>query len=364
MDLKTSTTMAASGLILGILALSLSPGDSRFIVDPFSLIKQKSLSVGVCSECSRFIQLSANMISSKDAKATVYETLHSLCQRLPTDQTAECDSQVKVYLPKVLQQTPGHLKPGETCMVLGLCAAHKEELMETPHRATNTDVSGSALGSPTQTRGQFNPACTLCLYFIKKLETLLPKNMTEDALVKVMGEVCYLLPQSYKNQCNDFVEKYGVQIVEFLLLSAAPHTICSLLHVCLFEEQQIPELFLASDCDFCRTLAVLSRLHLGLNSTQSQTSSFLQSVCVHYPNAIPKCEAFTKIYGSRLQKVLGNQIDGPHACESAELCVAAKKLEPLGTNHCTWGPSYWCKDLETSQKCGNQAFCEKYVWKE
>uniref|UniRef100_A0A8C9XXC4 Saposin B-type domain-containing protein n=1 Tax=Sander lucioperca TaxID=283035 RepID=A0A8C9XXC4_SANLU len=80
----------------------------------------------------------------------------------------------------------------------------------------------------------FNPACTLCLYIIKKLETLLPKNMTE-----IMGEVCDLVPESYKDRCDDFVDKYGVQIVEFLLSSAAPHTICSLLHLCLFKEQPV-----------------------------------------------------------------------------------------------------------------------------
>lgn len=141
--------------------------------------------------------------------------------------------------------------------------------------------------------------------------------------MKLMGEVCYLLPQSYKDQCDDFVSKYGVQIVEFLLLSAAPHTICTLLHLCLFEEQLLPgqshvlheyirslfvyrldlnltpphqintwpispEVNLPSDCESCRTLAVLSRLHLGPNSTEPETSSFLQSVCVRHPNAIPK----------------------------------------------------------------------------
>lgn len=37
----------------------------------------------------------------------VYETLHALCQRLPEQQAFECDSQVKTYLPKVLQHTPG-----------------------------------------------------------------------------------------------------------------------------------------------------------------------------------------------------------------------------------------------------------------
>lgn len=114
---------------------------------------------------------------------------------------------------------------------------------------------------------QFNPACTLCLFVIKKLETLLPQNMTEvcfsllfllssfvasivchhfffffpqDALRKLMGEVCDLLPQSYKDECDDFVDKYGVQIVEFLLSSAAPHTICALLHICLFRDSHAP----------------------------------------------------------------------------------------------------------------------------
>lgn len=55
-----------------------------------------------------------------------------------------------------------------------------------------------------------------------------------------MGEVCDLLPESYKNQCDDFIAKYGTEIVEFLLSSAAPHTICTLLHLCLFEEQTVP----------------------------------------------------------------------------------------------------------------------------
>lgn len=62
----------------------------------------------------------------------------------------------------------------------------------------------------------------------------------QDALLKLMGEVCDLLPKSYKDQCNDFIAKYGTQIVEFLLSSAAPHTICTLLHLCLFEEQVVP----------------------------------------------------------------------------------------------------------------------------
>ncbi|KAM8760427.1 surfactant protein Bb [Acanthopagrus schlegelii] len=357
--------MSAAALFLLVVAVSVWPGESRFIIDPLSVFRHKSLTVDMCSECNQIVRLSTNMISSRDTKETVYETLHALCQRLPKDQSvSDCDSQVKMHLPKLLQQSPGHLKPGETCVEFGLCASNKkEELQKLPQDSANKDVSTSELGTATGDHEVSGPVCALCLFIMKKLETLLPTNMTEDALMKLMEEICDLVPESYKERCDDFVSKYGEQIVEFLLSSAAPHTVCTLLHLCLFEDQTVPEVFLPSDCESCRTLAVLSRLHLGPNSTEPQTSSFLQSVCVHHPNAIPKCEAFTKTYGSRLLKVLGNQMDGAHACDRAELCAAPKKVEPLGRNPCTWGPSYWCKNIQTAQECGNQTFCKKYMWK-
>lgn len=58
--------------------------------------------------------------------------------------------------------------------------------------------------------------------------------------MKIMEEVCDLMPESYKDECDDFVDKYGTQIVEFLLSSAAPHTICTLLHLCFFKAQPLP----------------------------------------------------------------------------------------------------------------------------
>ncbi|CAN9513201.1 unnamed protein product [Ophioblennius macclurei] len=353
--------MAASGFVLLILTVSVWSGSSRLIIDPVSLISQKALTVDICPECSQIIQLSTNMISSSDAKETVYKALHALCLRLPKEQAHECETQVKTYLPKVLQQTPAHLKPRETCEAFGLCALGKDEKQKLPLLATDKAESSSALDS--ETKQQFNPVCTLCLFLIKKLETLLPQNATEETLRKLMGQVCGLVPKSYKDQCDDFVDKYGVEIVEFLLSSAAPHTICTLLHLCLFNEQPVPEVIKPLDCESCRTLAVLSRLHLGLNASESQTSAFLHSVCDLHPHAIPKCDAFTRLYGSQLQKVLGNQMDVPNVCEKVDLCITSKKVELAGKNHCTWGPSYWCKDIETAKECGNQAFCEQYMWK-
>ncbi|XP_034026231.1 surfactant protein Bb isoform X1 [Thalassophryne amazonica] len=357
--------MSVSGFLLLMLAASLCPGDCRFIGDD-TLFTQDTVMLDICSECSHIMQFSTNMIPGRDAKESVYAALHILCQRFQGAQASDCESQVKMYLLIVLQHTAGHLKPKEACVAFGLCAAHSnEELPKPSHHAIDAVASSSTRGTNAHThiQEQLNPVCALCVMVIRKLETLLPKNMTEDALKKLMAEVCDLLPHSYKDECDIFVDKYGAEIIEFLLSSAAPHSICSLLHLCLFSETPAEAMFSPSDCESCRTLAVLSRLHLGLNSTELQTSSFLQSVCVLHPNAIPKCKMFNQVHGAKLQKVLGNQLDAPDVCERANLCISTKTLQPQGRNLCTLGPIYWCKDMKTAQNCGKQAFCEKILWK-
>ncbi|XP_077571731.1 prosaposin-like isoform X1 [Stigmatopora nigra] len=364
--------MLRFGFLLVVLTAFLRPGYLMFINDPHKPPE------GLCLECRKTIQFSTNLIPSKDTKELMYESLHALCQHLADKQQLECDSQLKIFLPQLLLQAFDEKKAEATCSVFGLCASqNRMDALPIPHHNPDKDMP-----AVTNTHDQFNPTCTLCLYIIKKIENLLPENTTEEALKKIMGDVCNLLPESYKEECDDFIAKYGVEIVEFLLTSAAPHTICTLLHVCWFRDSPAPgELQLdrlniwafpisdkfpgvtsVSDCESCRTLAVLSRLQLGANATKSQTSFFLHSLCDLHPNAIPKCEAFTKIYGERLQQVLEQQVDRKDICERADLCTP--KPELVGSNPCTWGPSYWCKDINTAQKCGNMAFCMKHIWKE
>lgn len=58
----------------------------------------------------------------------------------------------------------------------------------------------------------------------------------QEAVMKLMGEVCDFMPDRYKDQCHDFINTYGKEIIDFLLSSAAPHTICAVLHLCLFKD--------------------------------------------------------------------------------------------------------------------------------
>ncbi|KAM6954415.1 surfactant protein Bb, partial [Aplochiton taeniatus] len=195
--------------------------------DPANLkwdIAKTSLTSDLCSECSKIIELSIDMLSNNDTQ-----------------------------------------KPGEICAVLGLCVDGSQAR---PQGLANTgsNVPGAHVDKKKYSEVEISPQCTFCVFLIKKLEDLLPKERTEDAVVKALEKVCETLPGSFKDQCADFVSKYGKQVVDFLLSSAAPHTICSLLHLCLFEESpkmEMPQL--PSDCNLCRILAVLGGRHLGLN---------------------------------------------------------------------------------------------------
>ncbi|XP_056149345.1 surfactant protein Bb [Lampris incognitus] len=353
--------MAAFVFISVIFSVFLCPGDSRFIREPVTPnrdITQESLTSDICSECSQIAEVFTDMISNNDTQEVILETLEVLCKHIPEEHKRNCELQLEKHLPKVLQYITGHSKPGEACMALGLCSVHSERgQLKSPQTDTDIDESSSVFDTSTST--QISPQCTLCLFIIKTLENLLPKNTTEDTIVKLMGKVCGLLPDSYEDQCDNFINKYGKKIIDFLLSSAAPHSICTLLQLCLFKDTSNAVILPHSDCQSCRMLAVLIRVHIGLNSTGSPSSTFLQSVCHHHPNAIPKCEVFMKLYGSRLQRVLGNQLDAPDVCERVDLCHA---METLGKDHCTLGPNYWCRDMKTAQKCGNKVFCEKYIW--
>ncbi|XP_023834288.1 prosaposin-like isoform X3 [Salvelinus sp. IW2-2015] len=354
--------MAVLQFIVSIFIAYFCIGETMVIREPTRAkldITQQSSTSDICSDCSQIIELFTDMISNTDTQELINSTLDDLCQRLPGGVAqSHCVSQVQMYLPQALQYLIGILKPGETCMVLGLCAVHSKRgaPKQLSPTITDMDLSNAVLDSGTNPEVQVSPQCTFCVYLMKKLESVLPTDKIEDAIVKLMGGVCGLLPASYKDQCNDFINKYGKKIVNFLLPSAAPYSICALLH--LFQETPSMEMLLSSDCDSCRTMAVLSRFHLGLNATESQTSSFLQSVCLKHPNTIPKCEMFTKLYGPRLQKVLGSQMD---ACERADVCVVVKEQHLLRKNHCTWGPIYICRDVKTSHECGMVDFCQKVM---
>lgn len=341
-----------------IILYTLYPGETR-VVARWDI---SSTTNDLCSDCTQIMELFTDMSSHKHSQELIYPALSQMCWRLPgPEQRAFCETQLVQHLPQALRHPADHTT-GEMCAVLGACWVQPER--GAPGRLLGNEVLRDAPDSSSSRAVVHDgPQCTFCVLFIKKLESMLPEERTEDAIVKLMGEVCSLLPASYQDQCDEFIAKYGKQVVDFLLSYAAPHYICVLLHLCLFKEPPIQEVPLPSDCEACRTLVVLSRLHPGTVATETQNSSVLQSVCLQHPSAIPQCEVFTRRHGNRLVKDLRRQMDVLDVCQRGGLCVAEEEQRILGGDCCARGPRYHCRDMNTAKECGSVAFCQTFMWK-
>ncbi|KAK2845780.1 hypothetical protein Q7C36_010634 [Tachysurus vachellii] len=302
---------------LFILAFVLASGHGR-IIGPYSPnLKTSSLSMtkNMCSDCVTIMELFSDMLSHPETQDMIQETFFDICRRLPQGRViSDCLDFVRKYLPLVVQRFVAFTahKEGEICTMLGLCAVQPE------HRAPellNVGLQEVQLSRGTSQEFQVSPQCTFCLFLIKKLEDMLPKERTEETVVKLLEKICDHLPEHYKDQCNNILENYGKQIIDFLLTSATPHTICMFLHLCLVQDTPALEPALPSHCKTCKILMILTQIHLDQNATEIQTASLLWKTCHRHPNALPGCEPFIQSHVTKLVNIVSKQEEAVNACQ-------------------------------------------------
>ncbi|XP_067293723.1 surfactant protein Bb [Pseudorasbora parva] len=278
----------------------------------------------MCSDCNKMVQLLAEMLSSQDAQHLIENALDKFCSEHPV--IPLCMDGAKTYVHLVIKYFSAFANQnGDICSMLGLCAVGSErkapsELM------VGLNEHGLLYAKPsrgTSHEVQINPICTFCLFIIKQLESMLPKERTEKMIEDLLEKICDHLPSHYKDMCNTFVETYAKKLIELLMSSLPPHAICTALGLCLFPETPLLLSTAQTDCDSCKILAVLSQFHLGHNATEIQTSDLLRKICHLHPNAVPQCEGFVKLHGHRLLKSDGKQ-PSITACQDDYLCRGHK----------------------------------------
>ncbi|XP_046907909.1 prosaposin-like isoform X3 [Hypomesus transpacificus] len=291
----------------------------------------------------------------------IKESLEELCKRLPGPGASKiCKDQIDKNLPMAIAFLTSTVKPGQVCSMLGLCGTQSDISQQ---KMLTSHIREAMRAAMIVSEVQFTPECTFCIYLVKTVERLLPKERTESAVIDLLGRVCGVLPASVKDQCEGLIENYGKRLLDLLLSYATPQAICSIIHMCKGQETQMfVESSLVSDCDSCVILAVLSRLNLGSNATEIQTSSYLSSVCQLHPNILPKCDSFTKNHGEQLKGFLGKKGPPLDVCGKVGLCGGMGGPAGQKRNPCTLGSSYTCRDLKTALECGTVPFCQEHIW--
>jgi len=64
-------------------------------------------------------------------------------------------------------------------------------------------------------------------------------SLLQGAVIKLLEEICLILPSHFRNQCDAVVGKLSKTVLDAILGYATPETICALIHLC--KGQEAPE---------------------------------------------------------------------------------------------------------------------------
>ena len=74
--------------------------------------------------------------------------------------------------------------------------------------------------------------CVLCKYILQYLDNILQNNKSAAAIEAALEKVCDVLPAVVKDDCTNFVDKYGPLIAVLLARNATPEQVCDFLKLC------------------------------------------------------------------------------------------------------------------------------------
>lgn len=294
----------------------------------------------------------------------------NLCSKLGSIKDM-CDATVDEYLPELFELFVSETDPDTRCKALGFCASNSIEGVlrkATPPRKPTNPRSGTQ--------------CVLCEFVMKQLDDMLKANATEAEIEQALEEVCSLLPDTIKQECDDFVKEYGQAVIEMLVQELSPDVICKTLGLCSsntvsMKAKPVKTVGDGELCGTCETLMQYFDSLLEENSTVQEIERVLEKVCNFLPDKYKEeCDDIVETYGPAVIQLIAEFADPKEVCQAVGLCPkkiqqtlglvqlvrSSNNIPLLGQDKCTWGPAHWCENMNNAIKCQAVDHCKKHFW--
>ncbi|XP_059929337.1 prosaposin isoform X1 [Gadus macrocephalus] len=332
----------------------------------------------VCEDCVKFLTDTQQQAKANESFVnSLIEQIESQCELLGPGMSDLCKQYISQYAPLVIQQLLS-MEPKDVCTHVGFCPASIKStpmMKLQPARAVPlqklvpaTKLDSALKQAKPMVRNKEAPQCAVCEFVMKEVEGMLEDETTEAQVIHTVEKVCNMLPATLTAQCKDLIEAYGEAIIELLVQQADPKSICTVLGLCKGAHRSlIPALDLASYttggyCDVCKMAVRYVDGILEQNATEAQIEAAVRKVCNFLPGSVQtECDQLVQQYEPMLVQLLLQMMDPDFVCMKVGACPeAGQKL--LGAEECSWGPGFWCKNMETANRCNAVAHCKRHVW--
>ncbi|OCT70252.1 hypothetical protein XELAEV_18037174mg [Xenopus laevis] len=318
----------------------------------------------ICNDCTTLISDVQDALRSNSSfSKKLVDHFMQECNLLDPTMAEMCKSYINQYADIAIQVLL-QMQPKQLCGMAGFCDQEKSTPLQNIIPAKSLIPAVKITENPLP---ENNVYCEVCELMISQIEKLLDNNRTRENIKQSLEKVCKLLPSQYTQKCEDIIDEYFDPLIELLEQEANPEVICTTLGYCsgrknLKNVKISAEKVAAGDyCPVCRMIMRYVDELLEKNATESRIKDFLNRICNFLPDSMQnECSALIKEYEPLFIQLLLEALDPSFICLKLHLCQGETVL--LGTEKCMWGPSYWCKDVETAANCNALEHCQRHVW--
>ncbi|KAF7667369.1 hypothetical protein LDENG_00065740 [Lucifuga dentata] len=336
----------------------------------------KQENADVCQDCVKFLT-----DVQEEAKANtsfinaLIARIEKDCEMMGPGMSDLCKQYISQYASAIIQQFLS-MDPKDMCALAGFCNTVKksvpmmklEAAKIVPARKMVPATKVEAKATKAMVRVREPPQCAICEFVMTKLEDMLQDQTTEEEVIHAVEKVCSLLPSTLSSQCQELIEAYGQAIIEMLLQEADPKTVCKALALCNDASRAyIPVMdktrFNSGGfCEVCKTAISYLDTILEKNATKEKIEEAVRKVCSFLPESVQtECDQLVEQYEPELVQLLLQMIEPDFVCIKLGACPeAVQRL--LGAEKCSWGPAFWCKNMETASMCNAVPHCKRHVW--
>ncbi|XP_068927199.1 prosaposin-like isoform X2 [Petaurus breviceps papuanus] len=211
------------------------------------------------------------------------------------------------------------------------------------------------------------PTCELCQYVIKEIIRLLESNQSKEVVMKAAEDMCSGIPSYLSGSCRDLVDTFGLSIPHLVLEEIDPDSVCSTLNICQSKRSahagNMARVKSGVFCEVCKKVDGYLDRNLEKNSTKAMILAAFEKSCSMLPSTYKdECDEFVRRYEPILIAALHDEMNPDSLCPKIGACPKAPTKPLLGTERCAWGPSYWCKNMETATQCNAVEHCKEHEW--
>jgi saposin len=300
---------------------------------------QKELAVAApadsaaCSMCEALVGFVEGYLSQNDTQAQIQKQLDQLCSLTgPYEQI--CDNLVAQYLPQLIQYVEGKETPQAACTKVGVCSSSAFALPVDPKIAFRMQRAAAPRKLAKAPKAPLDAGCSLCEAIVGFVEGYVAQNETEMSIAKQITKLCQLTGP-YEMICDNLVDQYLPQIIQYIEQKETPHEVCQKIKLC---SSTVAAPKAGGQCSICESIVGFVEAYVEQNQTVTQIEQQLDNVCQFTGPYAQLCDNLVSQYVPQLIAYVEQDYTPQEACTDIGLCSSVstgKLIAPKAGGQCS-----------------------------